>query len=129
MLASLEGLVSWMLQPRRPQPRQEIPVEPVDPADLDAELRHYPPEVRVAAAALLDEISSDVRLSELLSRARASGASNAVLEVIALLALQGFATEDRDTARVAAERIAGERLEDPLLYGDDLLLGTAGRAG
>jgi len=129
VLASLEGLVAWMLQPRRPQPRQEIPVEPVDAADLDAELRRYPPEVRAAAANLLDATDGDVRLSDLLSSARASSASNEVLEVIALLVLQGFATEDRDTVRVAAERIEGERLDDPLLYGDDLLVRAAGRAG
>jgi hypothetical protein len=54
--------------------------------------------------------------------------SNAVLEVIALLALQGFASEDRDAARLAAERIPGERLEDPLLYGDELLV-SVGRCG
>ena len=103
-------------------------MEPVDAADLDAELRRYPPEVRAAAGTLLDAVDGDVRLSELLSRARASGASNAVLEVIALLALQGFASEDRDTARVAAEPMAGEQLDDALLYGDDLLVSTVGRA-
>ena len=129
VLASLEGLVAWMLQPRRPQPRQEIPVEPVDAAELNSELRRYPPEVRAAAATLLDAAGGDVRLSELLSRARASGSSNAVLEVIALLVLQGFATEDRDTAHVSAEPMAGERLDDPLLYGDDLLVSTTGKAG
>lgn len=129
MLASLEGLVTWMLQPRRPQPRQEIEVEPIDPADLDAELRRYPPEVRVFATELLNASDDDVKLSELLSKARAAGASNAVLEVIALLVLQGFATEDRDTAHVAAECIAGARLEDPLLYGDDLLVSAAERSG
>jgi hypothetical protein len=129
VLASLEGLVTWMLQPRRPQPRQEIEVEPVDAADLDAELRRYPPEVRAAATALLGATDGELKLSDLLSKARASGASNEVLEVIALLVLQGFATEDRDTAHVAAEPIAGERLEDPLLYGDDLLVSAAGRSG
>jgi hypothetical protein len=129
LLASLEGLVAWMLQPRRPQPRQGIPVEPVDAADLDAELRRYPPEVRAAAVNLLDAIGGDVRLSDLLSSARASSASNEVLEVIALLVLQGFATEDRATVRVAAERIEGERLDDPLLYGDDILVSAAGRTG
>jgi len=122
VLASLEGLVSWMLQPRRPQPRQEIEVEPVDAADLDAELRRYPPEVRVAATELLDTTDGEVRLSILLAQARASGVSNAVIEVIALFVLQGFATEDRDTARVAAEAVDGEWLQDPLLYGDDLLV-------
>jgi hypothetical protein len=126
VLASLDGLVAWMLQPRRPQPRQEIPVEPVDAMDLDAELRRYSPEVRATAAMLLDASAGDVRLSELLSRARASGVSNAVLEVIALLVLQGFATEDRATARVGAEPIEGEWLDDPLLYGDDLLVITTG---
>lgn len=129
LLASLVGLVSWMLQPRRPQPRQEVPVEPVDATDLDAELRRYPPEVRAAATNILEAASGDVRLSNLLSKARITGASDAVLEVITLLVLQGFATEDRDTARIAAEPIAGERIEDPLLYGDDLLVSSTGRAG
>lgn len=127
VLASLDGLVTWMLQPRRPQPRQEIEVEPVDAADLDAELRRYPPEVRAAATEFLGATDGEVKLSDLLSKARASGASNEVLEVIALLVLQGFATEDRETAHVAAEPIAGERLEDPLLYGDDLLVSAAWR--
>lgn len=122
MLVSLDGLVTWMLQPRRPQPRQEIEVEPVDAADLDAELRRYPPEVRSAATELLSAAQADIRLSELLANARTSGASSAVLEVIALLVLQGFATEDRDNAGVASDAIAGVRLEDPLLYGDDLLV-------
>jgi hypothetical protein len=126
VLPSLEGLVSWMLQPRRPQPRQEIPVEPIDAADLETELRRYPPEIRAAAEALLREAGRGVRLSRLLSAARASGAPNAVLEAMALLVLQGFATEDRDTARIAAEPIAGVRLDDPLLYGDDLLVSHAG---
>jgi hypothetical protein len=118
-----------MLQPRRPQPRQEIPVEPIDATDLDAELRRYPLEVRVAAEALINGADGEVRLSRLLETARASQAPSAVLEVIALLALQGFATEDRDTAGVAAELLVGERLEDPLLYGDDLLLSAVGRHG
>ncbi len=128
-LAPLERLVAWMLQPRRPQPRQEVLVEPVDATDLEAELRQYPPEVRAAAEALLEKEKGEVRLSELLSTARGSGAPNAVLEIIALLVLQGFATEDRDTARVAGERIAGACLDDVLLYGDDLLVNPARRPG
>lgn len=129
VLASFEDLVTWMLQPRRPQPRQEVEVEPIDAADLDAELRRYPPEVRAAAMEFMDVAEGDVQLSDLLSKARESDATDAVLEVIALLALQGFPTEDRGTARVAAEPIAGARLEDPLLYGDDLLVSTSGRTG
>lgn len=128
VLASLEDLVSWMLQPRRPQPRQEIEVEPVDAADLDAELRRYPPEVRAAAMELLDATDGEIKLSDLLVQARASGASSSVIEVIALLVLQGFATEDRDIAWIASEAIGGEGLDDPLLYGDDLLVSVGGRA-
>jgi hypothetical protein len=114
-----------MLQPRRPQPQQEIPIEAVDAADLEAELRRYPVDVRTAAAALLND-ADDIRLSDLLLKARASGRSNAVLEVITLLVLQGFATEDRDTARVAAELVSGGRLDDALFYGDDLLISSSG---
>lgn len=128
VLTSLESLVTWMLQPRRPQPRNEIEVEPVDATALDAELRRYSPEVRAEATSRLNAVD-DIKLSDLLSEARASGASNAVLEVIALLALQGFATEDRDTAHVAAEAIGGARLEEPMFYGDDLLVSPAERPG
>jgi hypothetical protein len=122
VLPSLKALVEWMLQPRRPQPRHDVPVEPIDAADLETELRRYSPEVRAAAESLLRDGSGEQRLSELLAAARASGAPDAVLEVIALLVLQGFSTEDRGTTRVAAEPIAGARLDDPLLYGDDLLV-------
>jgi len=125
--ASLDELVLWMLQPRRPQPQQEIPIEPIDAADLEAELRRYPPEVRAAAASLLDAADGDIRLSDLLLEAREARASNAVLEVIALLVLQGFATEDRDNVGVAAELISGRRLDDTLFYGDDLLISTVGK--
>jgi hypothetical protein len=52
-LASLNELVTWMLQPRRPRLSTDIPVEPIDPADLQAELRRYPPELRRAAEELL----------------------------------------------------------------------------
>jgi hypothetical protein len=127
VLASLEGLVTWMFQPRRPQPRQEIEVEPIDPTDLDTELLRYPPEVRATATEILNVEEGEIKLSDLLKRTRGSGVSNAVLEVIALLVLQGFATEDRDTAHVAAEPMAEGRIEDPLLYGDDLLVTLAGR--
>ncbi len=129
VLASLEGLLTWMLQPRRPQPRQEIEVEPIDAADVDAELRRYPPEVRAAATELLKAIEGEVKLSDLLRKARGSGASNEVLEVIGLFVLQGFATEDRDIAHVASEPIEGTPLHDSLFYGDDLLVSTAERLG
>jgi len=129
VLPSLEDMVTWMLQPRRPEPRREIPVEPVDAADLEAELRRYSPEVRAAAEAMLAELQGQAKLSQLIAQARAAGADSAVVEVLALLALQGYAAEDRDTVVVGAEAIPGACLEDPLLYGDDLLVSANGRRG
>jgi hypothetical protein len=126
-LPALDALVAWMLQPRRAQPRTEIPVEPIDAADLEAELRRYPLEVRAVADSMLRCLDGEVRLSTLISQARAAGASSSVLEVIALRALQGFASEDRDTAQVAAERVGSAQIDDLLLYGDDLLLSAFGR--
>jgi len=120
-LPSLVDLVSWMLQPKRPQPCQEIPVEPIDAADLEAELRRYPAEIRAAAEKWLVETCVDMRLSTLLVQARAAGEPDRVLELMALLMLQVFAREDR-TARIAVEHVRGVRLDDPLLYGDDLLV-------
>ncbi len=122
ILPSLPELVSWMLQPRRPTPRQDVPVDPIDATDLEAELRRFPAEVREAAANLLWESGDGERLSDILARARAAGHSDAVLEALALLALQGFATEDRESIAIAAERVVGARLEDPHLYGDDMLI-------
>jgi hypothetical protein len=127
VLPVLEEMVSWMLQPRRLRPRREIPVEPIDAADLEAELRHYSPEVRAAAEAMLSALRGDAKLSRLIAEAWAAGADDTVVEVLALLALQGYAAEDRDTVQVGAEPIPGACLEDPLLYGDDLLVSVAGR--
>jgi len=130
MLPSLTELVSWMLQPRRPQPRQDVPVEPIDAADVEAELQRYSPQIRAAAESLLlSTAAGEARLSEVLSAARNAGATDSVLEVIALLALQGFATEDRDAAGISAEVISGAHLEDSLLYGNDLLVTATVRGG
>ncbi|HEX5050643.1 MAG TPA: hypothetical protein VFZ65_02615 [Planctomycetota bacterium] len=126
--ASLRALVEWMLQPRRPQPRLEIPVEPVDATDVELELQRYPPEVRAAAGSLLGDCGGEERLSELLVRARASGADDAVLEALALLALQGFSVEGRDRSRLTSEA-TGESLQDELLYGDDLLVSPTPEVG
>jgi hypothetical protein len=128
-LCSIARLASWMLQPRRPQPSLEVSVDPIDPSEIDAELRRYPPAIRTAAHEILRELATDTRLSEVLAHARATGAPDAVLEVIALLTLRGFATEDRDSARIAAERFEGGQLDDVLLYGDDLLISSAGSDG
>lgn len=127
ILPSLPELVLWMLQPRRPAPRQDVPVDPIDPTDLETELRRFPAEVRQAAAEVLAEAYDGVRLSELLAKARRAGHADAVLEALALVALQGFATEDRDNLSIASERLGGGRLEDPYLYGDDLVLARTER--
>ena len=127
ILPSLTELLSWMVQPRRPQPPQEIPVEAIDAAQLEAEIQRYSPEIRAAAESLLRTTSVERRLSEVLSAARTNGVPDAVLEVIGLLALQGFASEDRSVAGISAEAIVGARLQDLLLYGDDLLVSASAR--
>lgn len=121
-LASLPDLVGWMLQPRRPAPRREVPVEPVDATDLEAELRRFPPEVREQAESVFSSVDGEARLSDLLAGARDAGAPEQVLEVISLVALLGFSREDRLTALVASEPVPRGHLEDPLFYGDDLLV-------
>lgn len=123
MLPSLKTLIPWMLQPRRPRPPQEIPVEPTDPAELEFEMQRYSPDVRAEAAEILRTTDGGVPLSELLLRARAAGCDTAVLEVITLLVLQAFATEDRGVTGMTAERIPDSKLQDALFYGDDLLVG------
>jgi hypothetical protein len=128
-LPSLRALLPWMLQPRRPRPQQEIPVEPTDPAELELEMQRYSPEIRAAAEEILRRTDGGVPLSELLLRARKADCDAAVLEVIALRALQAFATEDRGTIRMAAERIPDANVRDPLLYGDDLLVRPMGTEG
>jgi hypothetical protein len=128
-LPALRALVPWMLQPRRPRPPQEIPVEPTDPAELELEMQRYTPAIRAAAEEILHRADGAVPLSELLAQARKMDCDLAVLEVIALRALQAFATEERGTIRMAAERIPDVEVRDPLLYGDDLLVSPAGAEG
>lgn len=119
---SMTRLVSWMLQPRRLLPAHEVPIDPIDPSEIDAELRRYPPEIRATAQEFLGAIVGQARLSELLAWARAAAAGDPVLEVLALLTLQAFATEDGKSPQLTAEGLDGVPLEDLLLYGDDLLL-------
>jgi hypothetical protein len=123
---SLVSLVTGLLQPRRPAPRREIPVEAVDPTDLEFELRRYPPEVRAAALSYIHRPEIPTHLSCLLATARADDAPEEVLEVMVLLALQAFATEDRANTGVSADLVSGVLLADSTFYGNDLLLQPAG---
>ncbi|MDP2871689.1 MAG: hypothetical protein Q8P31_04040 [Bacillota bacterium] len=126
-LLDLTELASWLLAPRRPNVPREIPVEPMDPADIESELRRYPPEIRKAAFALIQHHGDGVRLSDLLAAARAAEMPDTVSEVLALLALQGFEPEDRAAAGIGAELIQGRLLDDHLIYGNDLLIALAAR--
>jgi hypothetical protein len=128
LLLSLTGLISWMLQPRRPQPAREVPVDAVDAAELDVEIWRYPKEVRAEAARVLAAVDEATPLSRLLTQARARGASHAVLEVLALLTLHSFASEDRRTVGVRAEKIQDRSLAEAGFYGDDLLVSPDGGA-
>jgi hypothetical protein len=121
-LISLARVTAWMLRPRRPRPAAEVVFDPVDATDLAAELRRYPPEVRDAAEAMVDAAGPGVRLSDLLATARAADEPEVVLEVIVLLMLQAFSSEDADLAAVRVERAIDGPLADPSFYGDDLVL-------
>jgi len=120
-LLSLARTAAWMLRPRRPRPAVEVMVDPVDAADLEEELRRYPPEIRAAASTILEEAAPGTRLSGLLATARADDHPDEVLEVIVLLTLQAFSSEDTGTP-TAVERADDAPLDDSLFYGDDLLL-------
>lgn len=54
MLGCRSGAGCRRLPAATRQPQQEIPIEPIDAADLEAELRRYAPEARAAAASFLD---------------------------------------------------------------------------
>lgn len=125
-LLDYPALVSWMIQPRRARPRKDIPVVPVDPSMVDAELLRYPAEIRAEAAELLGGMRLPARLSEAMQVARDQGAGRRTLEVLTLLVLQGYASEDRAAAGVASDRADGARLEDPDFHGDDLIISAVG---
>jgi hypothetical protein len=100
----------------------------VDAAELDIEIWRYPKDVRTAAAGVLAAVDEATPLSALLTQARARGASNAVLEVLALLTLHSFASEDRRTIGVRAEKMQDRPLAEVGFYGDDLLVSPDGGA-
>jgi hypothetical protein len=122
LLLSLADLVSWMLQPRRPEPAREVAFDPIDAAELDVEIWRYPKEVRAQAARILATVEEATPLSVLLTQARAHGATNAVLDVLTLLSLQSFASEERRVLGVRAEKIGERSLAAVGFYGDDLLV-------
>lgn len=126
LLLSVAALVSWMLQPRRAQPAHDIPVDAVDAAALELEIWRYPREVRAEATRILAELKAATPLSTLLVGARTQGASDAVIEILVLLGLQSYASEDRGALGLRAEKLADRPLAALGFYGDDLLLSPDG---
>ena len=68
-LLSLTALTAWMLQPRKARSRREVPVEPVDPAQLSDELARYPAAEREFCQRVLDGLDEPHTLSEILAAA------------------------------------------------------------
>ena len=119
-LLSLSALVTWMLQPRKARSQREVPVEPIDPADLSDELARYPAAERAFCQKLLAGLDEPHTLTELFADARARGASDSAVELLGLMCLRSFAREARGPDGIAVESVANEAVRDPWLCGDEL---------
>lgn len=124
-LINLCALTAWMLRPRKAQARREVPVEPVDPAQLSEEQGRYSDAERQFCTDLLDEFGRRDEystLSQLLAEARERGASDNEIELLGLLCLRAFANEDRVPGGVEVEPAAGRYVDDSWLFGEELVL-------
>lgn len=114
---SLEGLVTWLLRPRREPPKPSVQTESIVWHQANPDLPSYTPEVQAAAASYLSAVPN--KLSILLENASQVGEPIAVLEYLGLSALKAF-DEDLETG------LHAERTNTPLevagFYGDDLVL-------
>ena len=124
-LPSLASLIDGLLRPKRQIRLPYVAVEPVLAGHLSDELVRYSPETRVAAATLLTGVKESIKLSELLTHARAQGHGIDVLEVLILLILQSFGRDRETTALVSVEPVPGLSLIDEDFLGDELLIGPA----
>ncbi len=116
---SLTQLLAWQLQPRRELYRTEVEIVPADLATYDAELTHYPPQLRLEAETLLASTPYPVRVSALLEAAHARRSSAALMELLVLLCLQHYAPED-DNSGLIADYWPSEPLDTAGFFGDDL---------
>ncbi|HEV8650492.1 MAG TPA: hypothetical protein VG276_14055 [Actinomycetes bacterium] len=124
-LASMERLLDILLADPRAADGlgEELPNDELSSAD---DPRRFRPEAWSAAQAVLDELETPERLADLLARLRAAGDDSAG-ELLGLLALQAVDPALEQLRRVAEPVLAaaddGERLDDDLYEGADLLLG------
>jgi hypothetical protein len=119
-VCSLADLITRQLQPRREQ-RPNTTLLPVRTlVEVESEPPRYPPEIYHRVETYLLHLERPTRLAELLMQAQRADEPPAVLELLALLALQWFAPDDQQTPPLRIERTT-----DPLhiagLFGDDLL--------
>ncbi|MFS8069180.1 MAG: hypothetical protein ACMG6S_22700, partial [Byssovorax sp.] len=127
---SLADLIAWQLRPKRERSLKDIRIEEDVLIDREAEERGYDEQTRVRAEARIERLTGRIRLGDLLVRARADGASDRELELLASFAFEVFAPEDIDAAFFSAEAMPGELFDLGAVLGDDLELGTKeGRDG
>jgi hypothetical protein len=95
--------------------------------DREAEERGYDAETRARAEARIEDLTGRARLGDLLAGARAEGAGDRELELLASFAFEAFAPEDLAAVSLRAEALPGERFDLGAVLGDDLELMTKER--
>lgn len=124
-LASVDRLLEVLLS--EPRTSEDLGDElPDDELDSRDDPRRFPLGAWTAAEAVFAELDTPERLSTLLAELRASG-EDVAAELVGLLALQAVDPDLEELRRIAGPVLAaaddGERLDDDLYEGADLLVG------
>jgi Putative zinc-finger len=114
---SLEGLVSWLLRPRRELPKSSVQTESLVWHQTNVDLSRYTSEVQARAALYLNTIPT--KLSTLLENAVRADEPISVLEYLGLSALKAF---DEDQEAGLHAELTHMLLKVAGFYGDDLVL-------
>jgi len=121
-LVSLTDLVHWMLQPRRGEPANDLPLEETDLVHYGDELMRFPEDIRSQGEWLLEDIDRQTRFSELLSAVGDWDAPNELQEYLVLAVLHRFAPEPGESLGLTVERAPFGVLDTEFFFGDELVL-------
>lgn len=117
----LDELVTRLLAPRREPREHTVALPERDVRAVASEPVWFDAATWAAAGRVLEGVRAPIRLAELINDARADGAEEKVVELVALRALYLYAPGEEETAGLRAEK-TGERFSIGVYHGDNLML-------
>jgi len=117
---SLKSLVLWMLKPKRPPTAPDILIEQASLAEIASEAPRFPEALMAEIRAILKGLPSPTTLSALLAELKTRNLSVESRQLLALMALEQFASDATEGGPVEVARSPGRFIESDEFAGDEL---------